>query len=194
MRYSLKRTWDETKKTACIIMSNAPLVEDIAKSDLTSMLIQNNLSVLDFGSVTCVNLFSFMCQKLNLSGEVKHLTDESNTQAILQAVQETDITIIAIGSLGKTYKKVAVYQNRLFNLLREYQDKIHVICAPDGSEGHHPLSAKLRETGSWELVKFKLPDPPPVEKEDSEIQVKDSKQSISKDKKNDKKVVPLTQS
>ena len=176
-------------------MSNAPLIENITKSDLTSMLIQNNLSFLDFGSVTCVNLFSFMCQKLDLSGGVKHLTDESNTQAILQGVQETDITIIAIGSLGKTYKKVAVYQNRLFNLLREYQDKIHVICASDGSEGHHPLSAKLREHGSWELVKFKLPDPPPIEKEDPEIQVKDSRQSTTaKDKKNDKKIVPLTQS
>jgi len=187
MRYSLKRTWDESKKTACIIMSNAPLVEDITKGDLTSMLIQNNLSALDFGSVTCVNLFSFMCQKLDLSGGVKHLTDESNTQAILQAVQETGITIIAIGSLGKTYKKVAVYQNRLFNLLREYQDKIRIISAPDGSEGHHPLSGKLRESDSWELIKFKLPDPPPIEKVNTEVQDKDTKQSTGKDKKNDKK-------
>ena len=187
MRYSLKRRWDESKKTACIIMSNAPLVEDITKGDLTSMLIQNNLSALDFGSVTCVNLFSFMCQKLDLSGDMKGFTDESNTEAILQAVQEADITILAVGSISKTYRKVAVYENRLYELLRDYQNKIHVIAAPDGSEGHHPLSAKLRESGSWELIKFKLPDPLPIEKENTEVQDKDTKQSTGKDKKNDKK-------
>jgi len=187
MRYSLKRTWNESKKTACIIMSNAPLVEDITKSDLTSMLIQNNLSSLDYGSVTCVNLFSYMCQKLDLSGDMKGFTDESNTEVILQAVQETDITILAIGSISRTYRKVALYENRLHNLLRDYQNKIHVIAAPDGSEGHHPLSAKLRESGSWELIKFKLPDSPPSEKENTEAQDKDTKQSTGKDKKNEKK-------
>jgi hypothetical protein len=128
-----------------------------------------------------------MCQKLDLSGDMKGFTDESNTEAILQAVQEADITILAVGSISKTYRKVAVYENRLYELLRDYQNKIHVIAAPDGSEGHHPLSAKLRESGSWELIKFKLPDPLPIEKENTEVQDKDTKQSTGKDKKNDKK-------
>jgi len=194
MRYSLKRTWDDSKSTATIIMSNAPLVEDITKSDLTSMLIQNNLLTLGYGSVTCVNLFSFMCQKLDLSGDIEGLTDDDNTQQILQSVQETDITIIAIGSVAKTYKKCAVFQNRLYDLLREHQDRIHVIAAPDGSEGHHPLSAKLREVGSWELVPFKIPDPPPTDKEEADTD-KDKLTASDKGKKqgkNDKKVVPLT--
>ena len=192
MRYSLKRTWDDSKSTATIIMSNAPLVEDITKSDLTSMLIQNNLSTLDYGSVTCVNLFSYMCQKLDLSGDIKHLTDDENTNQILQSVQETDITIIAIGSLAKTYKKVSIYQNRLYDLLRDYQDKVHIICAPDGSEGNHPLSAKLREVGSWELVPFKIPEPPSTDKEEADKDKLTNSDKGKKQGKNDKKVVPLT--
>jgi len=158
MRYSLKRTWDESKKSVTIVMSNAPKADDITRGDLTSLLIQNNLSTLGYGSVTCVNLFSFMCQKLDLSGDIDRLTDDYNLQHIIQSVQDTDVTIIAIGSLTKTYKKTAVYQNQLFEALRKYQDKIHVISAPDGSEGHHPLSSKLREAGSWKIIPYILPD------------------------------------
>jgi hypothetical protein len=163
-RYTLKRVWREDandSKTATIIMSNASTA-DITKGDLTSMLIQNNLSALNYSAVTICNLFSFMCQKLDLSGDINDLTNDENLQQILQSVQETDITIIGIGTLAKMYKKASVYQNHLFEALRPYQSKIHTISAPDGTEGLHPLSAKLREVGSWELVKFKLPDPTPA--------------------------------
>ena len=187
-RYMLRRVWDESKPRATIIMSNASTA-NITKGDLTSMLIQNNLAELNYGSVTCVNLFSFMCQKLDLSGDITGLTNEENTQQILQSVQDTDICIVAIGTLAKTYKKAEVYQNRLFESLREYQDKVHTIAAPCGTEGLHPLSAKLREVGSWSLVPFKLPDPPKVEAHndtDNGVSGKRKKQ-VS----HDKKVVPL---
>ena len=159
-RYSLRREWDSTKKSACIIMSNASNA-DITKGDLTGLLIQNNLAALGYGAVTVTNLFSYRCQKLNLSGDVDiaELTNADNEQQILQAVKDSDITIIAIGSIATTYKKVLPYQNRLYGLLRDHQDKIHVICSPCGVEGLHPLSSKLRADGSWELVKFTLPEP-----------------------------------
>jgi len=208
-RYTLQRTWsDDTKKpTATIIMSNASTA-DITKGDLTSMLIQNNLAALNYSAVTICNLFSFMCQKLDLSGDIEGLTNDENTEQILESVRNTDICIIGIGTLTKTYRKAAVYQNRLFEALRPYQDKIHTIAAPDGTEGLHPLSAKLREVGSWELVPFKLPEPPPPDKKEAVAQAEASKSSrpteaseaseqtqASKNKKQDKqdkKVIPLT--
>jgi len=178
MRYSLKRTWDETKPSAVIICSNAPQTSDITRGDLTSLLIQNNLTTLGYGSVICVNLFCVMCQKLDLSGNVEELTDDENTQHILHWVQNTDVTIVAIGSLSRTYRKVAVHERRLFESLSQYQSKLRTIAAPDGTEGHHPLSAKLREVGSWELVPFKLPNlPPSTSKDEKDILLVKGKKS-----------------
>ena len=196
-RYSLRREWDSTKGTACIIMSNASSA-DVTKGDLTSLLIQNNLSALGYGAVIAVNLFSYRCLKLDLSKDVdiSGLTDSDNEQQILQAVKDSDITILAVGTLCNTYKRALPYQNRLYDLLREFQDKVHVIAAPCGTKGLHPLSGKLRADGSWSLVKFTIPDPP-AEKSDAEAD--DGKQTTGKGKKSDKqakhdnKVIPLNQ-
>jgi len=190
-RYSLRREWDSTKKSACIIMSNSSNA-DVMRGDLTSLLIQNNLASLDYGAVIAVNLFSYRCSKLDLSKDVDitQLTNTDNEQQIVQAVKDSDITILAIGTLTKTYKRALPYQNRLYDLLRDYQDKIHVIAAPCGTEGLHPLSGKLRADGSWTLVKYKLPEPPkPEDSTDMDnvtISGKGKKQA-----KQDKKVIPL---
>jgi len=197
-RYSLRREWDSTKKSACIIMSNSSNA-DITKGDLTSLLIQNNLAALDYGAVTAVNLFSYRCSKLDLSKEVdiSALTNADNEGQIVQAAKDSDIIILAIGTLAKTYKRALPYQNRLYDLLRDYQDKIHVISAPCGTEGLHPLSGKLRADGSWELVKFKLPDPPKAEA-NTNVEVNTDKDNMTtsgkgkKQAKQDKKAIPLT--
>ena len=167
-RYLLRRVWDKSKPSATVIMSNSSTA-DITKGDLTGLLIQNNLSALGYGSASFVNLFSFMCQKIDLSKDVNiaELTNADNEKQILQSVQDTDICVVAIGSLTSTYKRAAAYQSRLFDLLRKFQNKVHVIAAPDGSEGLHPLSAKLRAHGSWALVPYKLPNPLPADKKDS---------------------------
>jgi len=202
-RYALKRIWsdDDTRPMACVIMSNAPESDDITRGCLTSMLIQNQLSALQYRGCICVNLFSFCCQKLDLSGDITGLTDDTNMEQILQAVQETDITIIAIGSLTRTYKKAALYENRLFERLRELTDcqaKIHTIAAPDGSEGLHPLSAKLREVGTWTLVPFKLTEPPLPLPQDEKTSLNGFKGVPASGKgkraaKNEKNVIPLAQ-
>ena len=172
-RYSLRREWwdDDSKPTATatIIMSHASGA-DIVKGDLTtSVLIQNNLAALGYRAVICCNLFSRITSdgKLDLSGDISDFTNEDNTHVTLQAIRETDICIIAIGSLSTTHKKVAVHQYRLFDMLRAegFQDKIYTISAPDGSEQLHPSSGKLRAAGSWKLIPYALPSPPPTNKE-----------------------------
>ena len=191
-RYSLRREWDSTKKSACIIMSNSSNA-DITKGDLTSLLIQNNLATLDYGAVIAVNLFSYRCTKLDLSKDVDitELTNTDNEQQIIQAVKDSDITILAIGTLCNTYKRALPYQNRLYDLLRDYQDKIHVISAPCGTEGLHPLSGKLRADGSWSLVKFKLPEPPKPE-DNADIDNSTTSGKSKKQAKQDKKIISLT--
>jgi hypothetical protein len=158
-RYTLKRIWDESKPSAAILMSGSSTA-DIIKGDLTSMLIQNNLAALNYGSVTIVNLFSFRQNKLDLSGDINDLTNEENTEQILQAARESDVFIVAIGTLASTYRKVAVFQSKLFERLREFQPKLHTIEAPDGSQGLHVTCSKLRQAGTWRLVPFILPELP----------------------------------
>jgi len=146
-------------------------------------LIQNNLAALGYGAVTCVNLFSFRCQKLDLSKDVdiSQLTNSDNENQIVQAVRDSDICIIAIGSLAKSYKRAAVYQARLFALLREQglQHKAHAITAPCGTQGLHPLSGKLRVTGSWTLEPFPLPSLPQDEKNNAEVHTDTNKSAVS---------------
>jgi len=194
-RYSLRREWGngDTAKTATIIMSNASRA-DLTRGDLTSLLVQNNLSALGYSSVTCVNLFSFMCQKLDLLKDVNvaELTNEDNEKQIVQAVKDADICIVAIGTLSKTYKRARVYQDRLFSLLREFQDKIHVISAPCGTEELHPLSGKLRADGSWTLTPYKLPDPAPVDNEDSNKKGKSKKNAKGNNQAKPDNVIPIT--
>jgi hypothetical protein len=184
-RYKLTRTWsdDPSLRTATIIMSHASSA-DVVKGDLTTLLVTNNLASLNFRAFTTVNLFSrITSEKLDLSGRIEDFTNDENMKQILQSVQETDVTIIAIGSLANTYKKVRIHQNRLFDLLRDNgcQDKIFTIAASDGTEQLHPLSGKLRRTGSWKLVEFVLPSPP-IENNEAE----DNK-NITADKKAKKK-------
>lgn len=54
-RFLLHREWNEKKKSAMIIMINSNTT-DTLNVDLTKMLVLNNLSMLDFGSVNIVNL------------------------------------------------------------------------------------------------------------------------------------------
>ena len=156
-RTLLRKVWDENKKSATVLMTN-PSTADLLKMDFTTMYILNNLPSLDFGSFCTVNLFSFMTTKLDLSQDLDALTSEDNTLQILQCAKETDVFIVAIGRLSETNKKVAVYQQRLFERLREYQSKMCTIQAYDGSEGLHPLSPKLR--ANWKIIPYQLPLPP----------------------------------
>lgn len=156
-RTLLKKTWDEDRMSAAILMSNASTA-DILRIDFTTMYIINNLSALNYGSVSIVNLFSFMTTKLDLKGKnLDELSNEENTARILQSAKECDIFIVATGRIADTHKKVAVYQHKLFQELRAFQDKIHTIAAYDGTTNLHPLSTKLRS--SWTLVPYQLPSP-----------------------------------
>ena len=196
-RYALKRIWsdDDSLPMATCLMSNAPDTQDITKGCLTSMLIQNQLAALGYRGCVLVNLFSYGCQKLDLSGDISGLTDDTNTEQILQAVSETDVCVVAIGSLTKTYKKAAVFQNRLFALLRErgFEGKVHTIAAPCGAEGLHPLSGKLREVGTWRIVPFALPQlPEPNTAADPNDKAAAS--GKNKKKKQEPKIIPIANS
>lgn len=188
-RLLLKKVWDEDLPSVAICMSNAGVAPSIYHSDYTSMFCVNSLSALGYGSVSIVNLFSYMTKKLDLSGDLANLTCAENMEQILQAAKECDIFIWAVGSITNIYKKVAVYQLSLFNKLCSYQDKIHCIADYNGKELLHPLSPSLRNK-PWTLVPYKLPVLI-VEKKEIETQTETvKKDALDKTKKASKRLFP----
>ena len=154
-RYLLKKTWDESLPSAAILMTNASS-SDVLRMDFTTMYAISNSSNLGYGSISIVNIFSFMTTKLDLkSADINSLKSDENEKQIIQAAKDNDIFVVATGSLPALNKKVGVYQDELFKKLYDFKDKIKTIRASDGSENNHVLSPKIRF--SWTLVPFKLP-------------------------------------
>ena len=56
-RYLLRKEWDKSKDRACVLMIN-PSDADGIVIDLTTQLVVNNISRLDYGSVDILNLYS----------------------------------------------------------------------------------------------------------------------------------------
>lgn len=190
-RYLIKRKFNEGKpeKSATILMLNASNVSNLLHGDLTGMVVQNNLSALDFTEINIVNLFSLMQNKADLSGDLDSMTNETNTEVILECAKNSDVFVVAVGTVCRTYRKVAVVQDKLFERLRAagLQSKVHTVEARDGTQGLHPISPKLREPGSWRLVPFALPEPPKSTPEQSQADTPDASSQGQKTEKKAKK-------
>ena len=158
-RYLLKKSWNESLPKLAIIML-APSIASGIELDSTTSLVLNNASALGFGSVSIVNLFATIGTNLNeLEPE-----DPENLDAILSAVQATDVVIYAPG-VGKA--KLQVFQERakqVLEALRPYESKLKCLTSPSGKPNLHPLCPAARY---WRLAELRidelLPKTDPVE-------------------------------
>lgn len=151
-RYLWKRVWDKDKPTATIVMLN-PCQADNIITDLTSMLVVNNIAKLgEYGGVNVVNLFSMLTTKLNFRTKSdKELNTPENDSYIKKAAEESSIIVIAWGRSEDSNTKVAERAEKVFELLASFKDKLKVIS--DGeNKGMHPLSPSVRS--SWILEDF----------------------------------------
>lgn len=159
-RVSLTKSWNNELPSAAILMCNASS-SDIIRQDYTTMFCINSLSELGYGSVTIVNMFSFMTSKLDLKMAINELSCDENTEYIIRAATECSAFIIAIGSVSSSYKVAADYMYNLFEKLHQYANKIHTIADASGKTCQHPLSPSLRNK-PWQLVPYQVPSPPPI--------------------------------
>lgn len=148
-RLLFSREWDKNKKSAMIIMIN-PNSADTLSMDLTTMLVLNNLNKLGFGSVNIVNLYSRITDKLNLRfNSDEDLLDSENDSIISKYAEQSDVVIIAWGSIGSNSQRVRDRQTELLGILKPYADNLYKI----GDSGYHPLTPAVRN--EWELVPYK---------------------------------------
>ncbi len=147
-RLLLRREWDESKKTAMVIMIN-PNTADTLNMDLTTMLTINNLSALGFGSANIVNLYSRIMPKLSLRfNSDEDLIDKENDAVIEQYAAMSNAIIIAWGGVGNHSQRVRDRQIELLEKLEAYKNNLYKI----GEEGYHPLTPSVRY--QWELKPY----------------------------------------
>lgn len=149
-RLLLRREWDKTRKSALVIMIN-PNTADTMYSDMTTMLVMNNLSALGFGSVNIVNLYSRITNKLSLRfNSDADLIDNEADGVINQYAAMSDAIVIAWGSVGNNSQRVRERQEEILTKLSSYKNKMYKI----GAEGYHPLTPAVR--CGWELEPYEV--------------------------------------
>lgn len=149
-RYLLRKTWDEKKKKLAIIMLFPSTASGI-ELDYSSMLVLNNASRLDFGSVDILNLSAVLDDYTLREANVE---DSKNLDVISKSAENADVIVYAAG-VGKAKNKVFQdLQKSVIEKLRPYEDKLNCLCNESGSARlQHPLSPAVR---TWYLSPLKV--------------------------------------
>ncbi len=149
-RYSLTKTWDSKKSKALIIMKN-PSSSELLESDLTTMLVINNLAKLDYGSVTLCNILSKIQPPYECDFTTKEHTE--NFQEIVKLAKGVDYIIIGWGSFGVGNQQVKDVQDELITELLPYKEKLMYIANPRNPRMPvHPLYPQVRS--NWLLKPY----------------------------------------
>lgn len=144
-RFLLNKIWDSEKKSAAIIMIN-PSFADELKIDTTVMKVRNFLVDHNFGSMSIVNLFSFISSNPDaLAGNTDSVRPETD-KYINETVQAANTIIIAWGSDKSKYVK---RKKEVWQLLLEHQQKVKCFKCKDNKMGRHPS-----RLGKLELCDF----------------------------------------
>ena len=148
-RYLLRKEWDKSKDRACVLMIN-PSDADGIVIDLTTQLVVNNLSRLDYGSVDILNLYS-MVGRLATRSETEEDKIE-NLKAIMQSADKSTQIILAYGAIAKSNKTVKARIEELLGSLEAYKDKVYYLTDIGGEILYHPLVPSVRV--KWNLVPY----------------------------------------
>jgi hypothetical protein len=109
-RYLLEKSWDGAKPKAMIIMSN-PSLAGVFNMDYTTLYILNNLSKLNYGAVSILNMDSRVTTKIKPKDGVSTTTE--NLAQIIESANEADAIILAIGKIAENNKAVHELQDNL---------------------------------------------------------------------------------
>lgn len=148
-RYLLRKEWEKSKDRACILMIH-PNSADSIVVDLTTQLVVNNLSKLDYGSVDILNLYS-MVGRLSTRAETEEAKIE-NIKHIHQAIDKCTTVILAYGAIGKSNKTVQKRINELLSSFESYRDKIFFLSDGQKESLYHPLVPSVRNV--WHLIPY----------------------------------------
>lgn len=145
-RYILKKVWDR-KLPKVTVLTLYPSNNDLITNDLTTTLITNNVYKMGYGGFFNVNLFSKI-----FTGKRELFNNKYNDDCILECVKNSELVIIACGSLPQKNKKVEKRFKEIINKI-EYnvsESKLCYLTDVERDKCFHPLAPSVRE--KWNLM------------------------------------------
>ena len=155
-RFLLYREWDKTKKHA-LILSISPSEHSGISSDLTTMLVQNNVHKLEeYGGFSLVNLISAVGVEAKKLKSIDGLIGDETDKYIVEGAKAADIIVLTYGRIAGINKAFTAREAEVLKLLEPYRDKLHYITDISGREGGlHPLTPAVRN--AWLLQAYTPP-------------------------------------
>ena len=150
-RFLLRRSWAREGKVATIIMINPNKAECLV-TDMTSVSVYNGIAKLEgYAALNIVNLYSVITPKISFRhNSDEDLNDADNDKMILKAIGESDVTILAWGTVADHNNRVKKRVLELLEKVKDQKDKIYM-AGCEGKVGLHPLSPQMR-CNQWELT------------------------------------------
>ena len=148
-RFVLQKSWNKRKPMATII-TLYPGGADLVVSDMTQMLITNELYKKGFGGFYSVNLFSEIGLYSKSSKKINAPSNLVNNEIILECAKKSEQVIFAWGSLPKTNTLVSKCVEDLVNKLVEVKDRCFMLTDGVGENCCHPLASRVRY--KWNFV------------------------------------------
>lgn len=147
--YATRRIWDKKSPLISVLSLYPTQNNGHVESDLTNYLITSNVFKLGYGGYYILNLFS---EKLAGKKEYKYMTDEVHDEIIVNSVKDSEIVILAYGSLPKKNKRVRERLEGVLDLLKEKKldKKIRTLTDEEKVNCYHPLSVKVRK--QWVIM------------------------------------------
>lgn len=134
-RYLLKKTWDESKPYACVIMFN-PRFSDCLRTDTTTNKVMNYLLGIedkDYGGIYFMNLYSIMTKdKEEVTGDLKKNIPSETDYYLNEVLKQSADIFLAWGinkdldrihEVLKIIKKQNVNAN-IYRILVKYKKKL----------------------------------------------------------------------
>lgn len=150
-RYVLQKVWNKQKPMVTII-TLYPGSADLVVSDMTQMLITNELYKKNFGGFYSVNLFSEIGFYKKGNKKLKDINNMVNNEIILECAKKSKQIIFAWGSLPKKNSLVNKRMEELVDKLSEVKVNCFMLTDDIGEECYHPLATKVRY--GWNFVPF----------------------------------------
>lgn len=147
-RYYTKKVWDKDRPLLAIL-TLYPSFTTFLETDLTSQLIQNNVSKLGYGGFISINLFSV---KYTGKREFAYETDKINDSCIVKSAREAEYIVMAYGNRPAKNKKVQKRVDEVMLLLKNehLSNKIRTLTDEKKAVCIHPLSSKIRK--NWVII------------------------------------------
>ncbi len=136
-RYLLRRTWDQTKPRALLVMLN-PSTADAKLDDATIRSCVRLLSGHGYGSMEVVNIYAFRATDPAELAKQEDPFGPSNEYAVQAAIHRCDVVICAWGA----YPPARQHAASILNAVRAHRPATYCFGRTKAGAPKHPLYIK----------------------------------------------------